>query len=119
MAEGFEEAVVVEPPDPLQGGEFDVLQAPPWALSANDLGFEEADHALGQGVVVGIAPAADGRLDSRFGQSLGITNREVLNAPVAVVNKRAIRFGLPLADRLLQSVQGQVAPQGAGDPPAD
>ena len=49
------EATVVEPVDPFEGGEFEVVKAPPRALVANQFGLVEPEHRLGQGVVVGIA----------------------------------------------------------------
>jgi len=30
MAEGSEQAVIVEPPDPFEGGEFDIFDPGPW-----------------------------------------------------------------------------------------
>lgn len=55
VSEGFEEAVVVEPPDTLKGGEFDSAPGPPRALPMHDFGLEEADHTLRQAVAVGVA----------------------------------------------------------------
>jgi hypothetical protein len=110
VADRPEEAVGVEPPDPFQGGELDVLETAPRTLSPNDLRLEESDHGFGEGVVVAVAPAADGRFDAGLGQSLGVANTEILRPAVAMVHKLAT-FGLAaLADRLLQSVQRQVAP---------
>ena len=44
---GSEGTVVVEPPDPFQGGQLDVLETPPRAPSPNDLRPEESDHGFG------------------------------------------------------------------------
>ena len=60
----------------------DVLDAPPGTLPADDLGLEEADDGLSQGVVVGVAPAPDGRLDARFREALGVADRQILNAAI-------------------------------------
>ena len=68
VSEGFEKPSVIEPVDPFEGGEFDVLDAAPGPAAPDDLGFEQADNALGQGVVVGVTDAADGPLDAGLGK---------------------------------------------------
>ena len=60
VADGLEQAPVVEPVDPFQGGERDGLQGAPWSAAPDHLGLAEAVDGLGQGVVVGIADAAHG-----------------------------------------------------------
>jgi hypothetical protein len=67
MADGRQEPALVEPVDPLQGGVFDLVQAPPWATPADQLGLVQADDRLGQGVVVGVAAGAD--RDDRAGSA--------------------------------------------------
>jgi hypothetical protein len=78
VAEGTEQAVVVEPPDPLEGGELDILDPGPGAARIDELGLVEADDGLGQGVVVAVTSAADRRLDPGQSQTLRVTNRQVL-----------------------------------------
>lgn len=46
VAEGLEEAAVVEPVHPCQGGELDGRQAAPRATAAHAPGLEQADDAL-------------------------------------------------------------------------
>jgi hypothetical protein len=48
----------------------------------DDLGLEQADHHLGEGVVVGIADAADRGFDAGLGEALGVANADVLAAAV-------------------------------------
>ncbi len=55
VSEFAEEAAVVKLVDPFEGGEFEVIKAPPWALVANQFDLVEPEHRLGQDVVVGIA----------------------------------------------------------------
>lgn len=55
VAELAEQAAVVEPVDPFEGGEFEVVDAPPGAFVADQFGLLEPEHRLGQGVVVGVA----------------------------------------------------------------
>jgi len=47
----LEQAAVVEPVDPLQGGVFDVVDALPGAAAPDQLGLVPPDDGLGQGVV--------------------------------------------------------------------
>jgi hypothetical protein len=43
---------------------------PPWTLAVNHLRFEKVNHRLGEGVVVGIAAAADRRADAGLRQAV-------------------------------------------------
>ena len=56
IANRLKEAAVVEPVHPFEGGKPDALEATPWAATANDLGFEQANDTTGQSIV---APVAD------------------------------------------------------------
>ena len=40
------------------------------------LGLVEADDGFSQSVIVRVAPAADGRLNTRLGEPLGVTDRD-------------------------------------------
>lgn len=68
---------MVEPVDPLQGGELDSLQGAPWPAAPDHLGHVETVDRLGQRVIVGIANAAHRGLDPGFGETLGVANRDV------------------------------------------
>ena len=57
VADRFEQAPVVEPVDPFQGGELDGLQAAPWP-AADYFGLVEAVDRFCQGVVIAVADAA-------------------------------------------------------------
>jgi len=48
VAVGFEEAAVVEPVDPFEGGELDHLEAAPRAAPMDHLGFVKAIDGLGE-----------------------------------------------------------------------
>ena len=87
VSDRFEQAAIVEPVDPFQRCELDGLQAAPWPAPVNHLGLEEADHRLGERVIVAVADAADRRLDTGLSQTLGVFDREVLDAPVAMVDE--------------------------------
>ncbi len=48
----FEESTVVEPVDPRQRRQFDILKTLPGTPTTDDLGLEQPDHRLGHRVVV-------------------------------------------------------------------
>ena len=60
---------------------------------------------LGEGVVVAVADAANGRLDPGFRHALGVADRQILVASVAVVDQPAAMHGPPLVQRLFQRVE--------------
>ena len=74
----LEEAMVIEPPDPFEGGEFDVFEVAPRTTWTNKLGLVEPNDRLGQGVVIRVPSAADRGLDARQRQALGVADRQVL-----------------------------------------
>ena len=78
-----EQTLVIEPVDPIQGRQFDVLQAPPRA-PVDHFGLLQAVDRLGERVVVGIVNAADRRFDARAGETFGIADRDGLDAAIAV-----------------------------------
>ena len=82
VSDGLEQATVVEPVDPFEGGELDGLEGLPGAAAVDDLGLVEAVDGLGQGVVVAVADAADRGLDAGLGQAFGVSDREILAAAV-------------------------------------
>src|SRR5690606_26012147 len=105
VADGFEEPVMVEPPHPLQGRELDILMAPPGSTASDHLRLEKADHRFGQGVVIGITPAAYRGLDASFRQALRVANGKILHPTVAVMYEPVFACLLALADGLLESVE--------------
>ena len=58
VADRLEQTQGVVPVDPLEGRLLDVVESTPGSPASYDLRLVEADHGLGQGVVVGVAPAA-------------------------------------------------------------
>jgi hypothetical protein len=55
----------------------------------DDLGLVETVDGLGQRIVVVVAHAAHRRLDTGFCQALGVFDRDVLAASVAVMHEPA------------------------------
>jgi hypothetical protein len=54
--------------------------------------LDECDDRLGKRVVVGIAYAADRSLDTGFGQSLRVANRQILATALAVMDQATTRL---------------------------
>jgi hypothetical protein len=64
--------------DIFERGELDGFERAPGPSAMDHLGLVEAVDGLGQGVVVAVADATDGRLDPGLGQALGVFDREVM-----------------------------------------
>ena len=48
-------SLVVEPVDPAEGLDLDVVDVAPWSAPVDQLGLVGADRGLGQGVVIRVA----------------------------------------------------------------
>ena len=72
VTDGLQESPVVEPVYPFQRRELDGFERAPSCSSMDELGLIEAIDRLGESVVVGIADAANRRLDAGLRQALGI-----------------------------------------------
>ena len=72
VADGLEQAPMLEPVHPLEGSELHRLGMAPGTTPADHLGLEQLDHRLGQGIVVAVTDAADRRLDAGFGKPHGL-----------------------------------------------
>ncbi len=107
VADRLEQAAVVEPVDPFESCELDRLEAAPGASPVDHLGLEEADHRLGERVIVAVADAADGGFDAGVGEALGILDRDVLGATVAVMDQSVALCGAPGVQCLLQRVEDE------------
>jgi hypothetical protein len=74
IADRFEKAALVEPVHPIQSGELHVLESLPRTFLADWLRLVEADDALGQGVIVAVAPGTDRGDAAGLGQASGIAD---------------------------------------------
>ena len=110
---------MIEPVYPFQGGEFHSFEVPPWPASMDDLGLVETVDRFCEGVVVAVADASDGRLDSSFCQPLGIANGHVLNASIRVMHEASAMNGTPIMKSLLQGIEDKVSMRRPARPPAD
>jgi len=118
VADGLQEPPVVEPVHPFQGRELDGLEAAPWPAPMDHFGLLETVDGFGESIVVGIADASDGRFDASFSQTLGVFDRNVSAAPVAVVHERAAMDRPSTMQRLLQCIEHAARMRRARGPPA-
>ena len=80
MPDGFEQRLVVEPVDPIEGGQLDGLESAPGTGMSDDLGLVQADDGLGHRVVVAVTDAADGARDAGLGEALGVPDEHASDA---------------------------------------
>jgi len=80
---------VVEPVNPAEDGQFQNLDVAPWSLAMNQLSFVETAYRFREGVVVTVTDATDSLLDASFGQTLCISNGQILPAAIRAMNQSA------------------------------
>ena len=91
----------------------------PGPHEVDDFGFEQANYAFCQSLVITVAHAADRWVDTGFYQAFGVFDRKVLAAPVAVMDQVICPRWSPLTDCLAQSVQNKIDCHGCGHTPTD
>lgn len=69
---------MVEPIDPSEGGHFQILHAAPRSLAMDQFGFVETVYRFSEGVVIRVTHASDRWFDAGFGQTLGVSNGQIL-----------------------------------------
>src|SRR5437763_16878770 len=72
VANRLQQPAVVKPIDPFQRRKFDALEGAPWSAPMDDFGLVEAVDRFSASIVVAVADTADGGLDARLGQPLGV-----------------------------------------------
>src|SRR3954470_9594544 len=75
----------VEPVDPFQRGQLDIGERLPRPFATDLLGLKQADCRFGEGVVVGIADAADRGVDTSVDQALREAKASILTAGIGVM----------------------------------
>jgi hypothetical protein len=118
VTDGFQKTSMVKPVDPFQSCELDGLKRSPRSPSIDHLGFVKTVDGFSQGVVVAVADASHRRLDASFGQALGVFDRYVLAAPVAVMHEAATMDGPPIVQRLLQGIEDETRVRRATGTPS-
>src|SRR5258708_26262946 len=84
----------------------------------DDLGLVKTVDRLGESIVITVADAAHRRLDARLHQPLGILDRDVLAASVAVMCEPAAMGGPPIMEGLLQRIEHEARMCCPRDTPA-
>jgi len=112
VADGLQQPAIIEPVHPLQRRELDSLERPPWPAPVDDLGLVETIDGFGESIVIAVAHAAYRRFDARFRQALGVFDRDVLAAPVAVMHEPAAMHGLSVMQGLFQRIQNEARVRG-------
>jgi hypothetical protein len=79
----------------------------------DDLGLVEAIDRFREGIVVTISDAADRRLDPCFREALGILDRDVSAASVAVMHEPAAMRRLPVMEGLLERIEYEARMRGS------
>jgi hypothetical protein len=85
----------------------------------NDLGLKQADHDLGQRIVVAVADAADGRLDPGLGQALGVLDADVSGAAITVVDEPGALGRTAIVQGLFEGIENELSLHRPRYPPAD
>ena len=75
------EAAVVEPVDPLGGGDLDVIDGPPGPARFDQLGLVQAVDRLGQRVVERVADRPDGGGDAGLGEPFAVLGSPCIATP--------------------------------------
>ena len=73
---------MVEPVDPSERGHFQILHIAPRPLAVDQLRFVEAVYGFSQGVIIRVTNTADRWLNASFGQTLGVSNGQILPVPL-------------------------------------
>ena len=84
----------------------------------DDLGLVETVDRFGERIVIAVADAAD-RGSMPLPPALGVLDRDILAAAVAVMHEAAAMDGPPIMQRLLQRVEHEARMRRPRDAPAD
>ena len=102
----LERLLTIEPADPLEDRELDLLEAAPRPVRVDHLGLIEPADRLRQGVVVRVSDAAHRGLDPSQSESIRKPDRQVLDATIPVMDQVLdVRQGMR---RLLQGFEGEI-----------
>src|SRR5688572_10272154 len=95
-----------------------MLDGAPRAVPAYQLRLVQADHRLGEGVVVAVPYGAGRAVYPSSRKRCGVTDRQILATVVGVVNRLSF-MDLTLPQRHLQRVQRQISTHVITQPPPD
>lgn len=75
----------------------------------DQLGFVETVNRLSECTVIRVTNAADGWLNASFGQTLGVSNGQVLSAAIRVMHQAALLDRPPIMQSLLEGIENKVS----------
>ncbi len=109
LADWFEQPTVVEPVHPFQRGVLDRLKGPPRPASMDDLRLEQADHRLGESVIVRVATLpTEGSTPASAKRSVSGCSHIAIRDPSD--RRGRCRRGAALVQGLLQGIEHEVGP---------
>ena len=117
MTDGFKQACLVKPMHPIESLPLQRLDSLLGAFLANQLRFVKSADRLSRCIVVAVSGADHRGLNSRLQEPLTLADRNVLRAPVAVMDQSTPR-GLSCIKRLLQGIKNKVCLHVTANAPA-
>jgi hypothetical protein len=94
ITDRFQQSMVIEPAHPFQRGQLYSLAGLPGSASVNPVRLVHSVDGFSQSIIVAVAFAADRGLDAGFAEPLAVADRDVLRAPVAMVDQGIVAFRL-------------------------
>ena len=82
VSDWLEQAAVIEPVDPFEGGVFNGIDGFPRAFPPDDFGLVESIDGFRQSVVIAVTNTAHRRLKTCLGQTLRIPYTDILAATI-------------------------------------
>ncbi|MCU1398491.1 MAG: hypothetical protein JWN62_1600 [Acidimicrobiales bacterium] len=112
------EAFGVEPVDPLQGREFDVVDGVPWSLPADQFGLVEPVDGLSESVVIGVCDGPDRGQSAELGEAFAVADRRELRPGIGVTDE-TVEHGPAVEPGVLERVQHHLGAHVRGDGPTN
>ena len=106
VSDGPGQASAVEPIHPSQRLPFHRVRRFPRAEPVDDLGLEQPDDRLGQGIIVAVAGGSDRWLEARFGRPFGVASRQILTATIRMMGQSLT--GATLVEGLFEGVENEL-----------
>ena len=117
IADWFEKPSVVEPVDPFERCELDGFKGSPWSAPVDHLGLVKAIDRFGQSIVIAVADASDRWFNAGLGKALGVFDRDILAATIAVMDQPAAMNWPPVVQSLLEGIEHKAGMRSPADPP--
>ena len=92
------------PSDPVQRFPFDLSDRFARVQAVDEFGFEQANCALGKRVIIAVCETPHGGIDTGLSLPFGVFDRQILAAPIPVMDQAVRSRWHRLTDCLVQSV---------------